>query len=165
MNIPPYPTFPILQGPCMTLRQIKEADMADVLEISFYDSKPASTIAGAWDMQQKIDLDYQNGISIHWGIAHPVTDEIMGSLGYYRGFENGVGEIGCVLRPKYRGQGIMNLSIQLIVGFGLDIMGLNKISATTSLENKPALKLLEKLEFVRGEEREGMVEYGIDARH
>ncbi|MBK6373679.1 MAG: GNAT family N-acetyltransferase [Saprospiraceae bacterium] len=69
------------------------------------------------------------------------------------------------MRPKYRGQGIMNLSIQLIVGFGLDIMGLNKISATTSLENKPALKLLEKLEFVRGEEKEGKVEYGIDARH
>ncbi|MBK6373678.1 MAG: hypothetical protein IPF67_10995 [Saprospiraceae bacterium] len=31
--------------------------------------------------------------TIHWGIAHPVTDEIMGSLGYYRGFENGVGRL------------------------------------------------------------------------
>ena len=165
MNLPPYPSFPSLHGPCMTLRQINESDMPNVLEISFYDGKPATTIEEAWEMQQKIDLDYENGESVHWGIAHPVTNEIMGSLGYYRGFENGVGEIGCVLQPQYRGQGIMNLSIQLIVGFGLDVMGLNKISATTSLENQPALRLLEKLEFVSGEVKEGMVEYGIEARY
>nr|WP_287422473.1 hypothetical protein [Candidatus Brachybacter algidus] len=40
MNLPPYPSFPILQGPCMTLRQINEADMPDVLEFLFTMANP-----------------------------------------------------------------------------------------------------------------------------
>ena len=163
MNLPPYKIFPILQGPCMTLRNIVERDMQDVMEISFYDSKPAFTIHDAWEMQQKIDLDYRRGASIHWGIAHPVTNEIMGSLGYYRGFENGKGEIGCVLRPEYRGQGIMNLSMQLIIGFGLDVIGLTKIEAITGVQNHSAISLLEKLKFEKGTVTISQVTYFICA--
>lgn len=149
MNLPPYQKFPELISDTIVLRNIQQDDIADLVEISFYNARPASTIEDAAEMQNKINLDYQNGSSIHWGIADKKTDQIMGTLGYYRGFENGAGELGCVLKPEFRGKGLMTAAIQLAVEFGINEMGLAKIGAVTSKENAPAIQLLERLNFIK----------------
>lgn len=160
MKLPPYDIFPEINSDTIVLRQVQNEDIKGLVEISFYDSRPALNVEDAIEMQDRINLDYQNGSSIHWGIADKCTNEIIGTLGYYRGFDNGVGELGCVLKPKFRGQGYMTIALKLATEFGLNEIGLTKIIAITSKQNANAIKLLGRLNFIKiAELQEDEVEY------
>ena len=162
MKLPPYDKFPEIISDAIVLRQVQADDIKDLVEISFYDSRPALTVEDATEMQDRIDLDYQNGTSIHWGIADKQTNEIMGTLGYYRGLDKGIGELGCVLKPEFRGQGFMTTAIKLAIEFGLNDIGLTKIIAITTKQNDRAIKLLGHLNFIKTADlQEDEIEYQL----
>lgn len=147
IKIPPYDDFPFVSNGKISLRQILNSDIRDLIEISFYDSIQATTLEQAIEMNSKINRDYEAGKSIHWGIVDNLTNIMVGTCGYYRGFYKGQGELGCVLLPKYRGQGFMTSAILLAIEFGIKKIGLNRIWAVTSIKNEKAIKLLERLDF------------------
>jgi len=149
MKLPPYDKFPSISDDKILLRQIQFSDINDIIEISFYDSIQAKTLSQAIEMQAKINEDYNNGKSIHWGVVDKLANKVVGTCGYYRGFDKGEGELGCVLLPQYRGQGYMTYAILLAIKFGLNNIGLKRIWATTTKQNKKAIKLIEKLNFVK----------------
>jgi ribosomal-protein-alanine N-acetyltransferase len=149
MKLPPYNTFPIISGDRITLRQILTTDIEDLIEISFYDAIQATTLQQATEMQDKINKDYIEGNSIHWGIADSLTNKIIGTCGYYRGLDQGTGELGCVLLPQYRGQGFMTSAMLLAINFGLNSIGLKRVWAITTQQNEKAIKLLEQLNFTK----------------
>jgi len=97
MRLPLYDKFPSISDEKIFLRQIQLSDISDIIEISFYDSIQATTSKQAIEMQEKINEDYNNGNSIHWGIADKLTNKIVGTCGYYRGLDKGEGEMGCVV--------------------------------------------------------------------
>jgi ribosomal-protein-alanine N-acetyltransferase len=129
------------------LRQVNVSDIDDIIEISFYDSEQATTLQQAIEMQKKINDDYQCGNSIHWGITYKPTNKIIGTCGYYRGFHNWGGELGCVLLPQYCGQGFMTSAMLLAIDFGIKNIGLKRIWAVTSEQNEKAIKLLKRINF------------------
>ena len=131
------------------LRAIQPDEIKDIIEISYYDSVKASTIQEASDMQSKIILDYQKGHSIHWGIINNDNNQIIGTCGYYRGFEQETGELGCVLLPQFRRRGLMKEALTLAIEFGIHTIQLHRIRAVTNSLNHPAIKLLESLNFVK----------------
>ncbi|MDB5201310.1 MAG: spermidine N(1)-acetyltransferase [Ferruginibacter sp.] len=149
MNTPPYDQFPRIIAKNILLRAVLPQDIPGLVEISFYEARPAIDAGDAAAMQEKISLDYRAGNSIHWAIADPTTNQVMGTLGYYRGFDNNSGELGCVLKPAFRGKGIMMQAMQLAISFGFNEIGLAKITAGTSCQNQPAINLLERLGFAR----------------
>ncbi|MEJ5091255.1 GNAT family N-acetyltransferase [Sphingobacterium faecium] len=142
----PYPT---IKDDKISLRQIMPTDIEDIVEISFYDTIQATTFEMAIVMQERIDQDIRDGNSIHWGIIDHSTNKIVGTCGYYRGLDKGEGELGCVLLPQFRGQGFMTNAMQLAIDFGLNNLGLKRIWAITSNENIKAIKLLERLKFIK----------------
>jgi ribosomal-protein-alanine N-acetyltransferase len=149
MRLPPYDIFPIISGDKFSLRQILNEDIEDLIEISFYDSVQATTLQQAAEMKAKINQDYVEGNSIHWGIADNATNKIIGTCGYYRGFNDGKGELGCVLLPQYRGQGFMTSAMLLAINFGINTIGLKRVWAITTKQNEKAIKLLEHLNFIK----------------
>jgi ribosomal-protein-alanine N-acetyltransferase len=149
MNLPPYIDFPIISDEKIRLRQIIESDLKDLIEISFYDANQAKNVVQAIEMQAKIDKDYDEGNSIHWGIEDISTNKIVGTCGYYRGLDKGEGELGCVLLPQFRGQGFMTNAMLLAIDFGLKNMALKRIWAVTSKQNIQAIKLHERLNFIK----------------
>ena len=149
MKLPPYDIFPNISGDKILLRQVHTSDIKDLIEISFYDSIQATTLQQASEMQTKINKDYIDGNSIHWGIADKLTDKIVGTCGYYRGLDKGKGELGCVLLSQYRGQGFMTSALQLVIDFGLNNIRLKHIWAITTKQNDKAIKLLDRLSFVK----------------
>jgi len=149
MRLPPYDIFPIISGDKISLRQILTEDIEDLIEISFYDSIQATTLQQATEMQDKINQDYIEGNSIHWGIADNLTNKIIGTCGYYRGLEHAAGELGCVLLPQYRGQGFMTSAMLLAINFGINNIGLKRVWAVTTKQNEKAIKLLEQLNFIK----------------
>lgn len=147
LSLPPYTIFPEIIGDQILLRQIVSTDVIDIIEISYYNAVRATTIHEASNMQAAINKDYRNGNSIHWGIADKLTNNILGTCGYYRGLATGEGELGCVLLPQYRGQGYMNAAMLLAIEYGLKTIGLKRIWARTNRQNQKAINLLEKLSF------------------
>jgi len=147
IKIPPYDEFPFLSNNKISLRQILNSDINDVIEISFYDAIQATTLEQAIEMNSKINRDYDDGNSFHWGIVDNQSNKIVGTCGYYRGFDKAGGELGCVLLPQYRGQGFMTSAMLLAIDFGLKNIGLKRIWAITSQQNEKAIKLLEKINF------------------
>ena len=149
MNLPPYEIFPAISGDKISLRQILAADIKDLIEISFYNSVQATTLQQATEMHDRINKDYYNGKTIHWGIADNLTNKIVGTCGYYRGLDKGTGELGCVLLPQFRGKGYMTSAMLLAIDFGINSIGLKRIWAITTQQNAKAIKLLERLNFVK----------------
>jgi len=145
MKRPPYLNFPTVTNGTITLRAIKESDLKDLVEISFYDAKQAENVEMAAEMQDKIDTDYIEGNSIHWGITENSTNKVVGTCGYYRGFKNAEGELGCVLLPQSQGKGYMTQTLSLAIDFGFKEIGLQRIWAVTDRDNHQAGKLLERL--------------------
>lgn len=161
MNLPPYNNFPALKGASITLRPVQTSDIGNLVEISFYDSVVASSYLQALEMQDKINLDYETGNSIHWGIAENSTNRITGTCGYYRGFDKHSGELGFVMLPQYRGKGYMAAALTLAVDFGFTCIGLERIWAVTDKQNLNAVKLLERLHFKKVAERGDEVEFEL----
>ena len=149
MRLPPYNNFPRISDNKVLLRQIQFSEIKDIIEISFYDSIQATSLTQAIEMQAKINLDYIKGNSIHWGIADKSTNKIVGTCGYYRGLNKGEGELGCVLLPQYRRKGYMTFAMLLAIEFGLNNIGLTRIWAITTKQNERAIKLIEKLSFIK----------------
>lgn len=149
MKLPPYDPFPTLSNDKIVLRKIQLADLNDLIEISFYDAVQATSLEQALEMHAKINQDYLNGNTVHWGIADQVTNKIVGTCGYYRGLDKGEGELGCVLLPTYRGKGYMTSALLLAITFGLEGMKLKRIWAITTKQNSKAIQLMEQLNFIK----------------
>lgn len=166
MRLPPYDIFPDIPGDRIMLRQIQFSDVDDLIEISFYDSIKASSFQQSVEMQEKINTDYIQGNTIHWGIADIVTGKIIGTCGYYRGFDMGSGELGCVLLPQYQGQRFMREALQLAIEYGLNSIGLRRIWAVTTIENDRAIRLLARLGFMEiGKLSGGEIEYELKTEY
>lgn len=151
MILPPYPEHPKMVSEDIVLRELKSYDVRQLVTISFYDGKRAVSEPEAAAMLERIQQDYLNGESIHWGIEEKISGKIVGTCGYYRGFKNTSGELGFVMLPQYRGKGYMAEALRLAIAFGFKI-GLRKIIAVTTEENLSAVKLLERLKFKKSEE-------------
>jgi len=149
LNLPPYDIFPTISADRIALRQILPSDIKDIVEISYYDAIQATTVLQATEMQAKINNDYYDGNSIHWGIADKQTNNIMGTCGYYRGFDNGAGELGCILLPQFRRKGFMTHAMQLAIDYGINNIRLKRIWAVTTKQNDHAIKLLNRLNFIK----------------
>ncbi len=158
---PPFTMFPTISGERISLCDIHSSDLEDLIEICFYDGVKASTVEEAQAMQLKIDADYRSGNSIHWGIRDNESGRLVGTCGYYRGFEKG-GELGCVLLPQFRGQGFMTPALQLASRFGRETLGLECIYAITTNSNLKAIALLERIGFYKTTDLEDeAVEYEL----
>ena len=147
-HLPPYDKFPELETENLLMRQIRLDDVDDgMVEIAYFDGQKASDQTETVEMIEKIEGLYVTGDLIHWGIFQKTDGALVGSCGYYRGFKDGAGEIGGILRPEYRHQGVMQPAIEAAIRFAFETMGLQEVFAITSKENQPAQKLLEKLGF------------------
>ncbi len=158
MNLPPYNIPPTLSSDTLLLRLVESTDIENLIPISFYDGVKATNFEEGAKMQEKINVDYQSGNSIHWVIIHRPSNVIVGTCGYYRAFAERKGELGCILLPQYQGKGLMTEALQLAIEFGIKKIGLTTIWAETSSQNHKAIALLEKLKFTKTVELD---EYGV----
>lgn len=147
LTLPPFLEFPVLISGDFRLRQCLPNDLEKLLEISYFNGIQAISIEEAADMLECIDFCYQNGESIHWVIERLSDASLVGTCGFYKGFDDGMGEVGCVLKEAFRGQGIMTQISNLLFSFGFEYMNLNAIVAITNTTNQSAINLLERIGF------------------
>lgn len=145
---PPFIEFPVIETDRLLLRDILLDEAAGIQEILFYNQKVADTIEEATKILKKVDLNYRDGSGINWGIVIPETNEIIGTIGFYRGFDNETGEIGFVTKEKFRRQGYTIEAVLKLVEYGYSQMRLKKIVAFTNPENFASQNLLKCAGFI-----------------
>ena len=142
-----YPNYPVLQNDEILMRQVLRSDIPNVVELTYYDAKPAVSVDEAIIIQDRINKDFEAGDCFHWIIIDKATDIIVGTCSYHGGFVEETGELGCVMKAAYRGQGYMTKALLLAIDFGFNELKLSKIIAVTTLTNSRAIALLGRIGF------------------
>lgn len=150
-----------LENQRVYLRPLTSTDIPDVREIMYYDGRAASSSEEALAMLARIHDDVARDESLHWGVFLQETDVCVGTCGFYRGFAGGAGEIGYVLRERYRGAGIMTTAVTLVIEYGFGALGLQRIVADVAPDNAASIRLLERLGFRLEGDNEGYRRYGL----
>jgi [ribosomal protein S5]-alanine N-acetyltransferase len=148
----PIAPHPVLADERVALRRVLAGDADTIVEISVYDGVRATSAREARAMLARIDDDQRGGEAIHWGITvvgddGDMSDEVVGTIGYYRGFAGGVGEVGYVLREAYRGGGLMAAALRLVVAFGRERLRLAGVRAFTAADNQASIAVLRRAGF------------------
>ena len=138
---------PTLTSTRLELRRIENKEAASIIEISVYDGFFAKDEEDVLRILDKIDIDIENGESVHWGIFLKSSNGIVGNCGFYRGYPNNTGEIGYILKAEFRGLGIMAEAVELIVDYGLNIMQLSSVIAYTTPSNEKSMAVLKRVGF------------------
>lgn len=141
-------SIPELSTERLTLRSMSEADLVLFEEIvNVLPDRPPRDARQVWE---KTNADFEAGTGLTWAID--LNGEFIGTIGFYRGFENEVGEVGYVLRSEYRGNGYMSEAMSSVLLFGFKNMKLSGISAFTKDENEASCLLLKRFGFREQEE-------------
>lgn len=148
--------FPILKTKRLLLREITVEDWKPMIEIAgFKIDQPTKEDAIKLIEQNHEIFEKRNGLT--WGLD--LNGEIIGTVGYYRGFERSTGEIGYVMCESYKRQGYMSEAISAAMQFGFETLQLKCITAYTKISKVPSVLLLEKLRF--RDTQENFKEYRI----
>ena len=147
----------------LTLREMKITDCDDMYEYSrlgevtkFLLWREHPDVAYTRRLLKHIRRSYREFSNYDWAIIYNGTgaDD---PLGKYRGRmigtcgfasiddENRVGELGYVLNPALRGNGIAAEAARAVMNYGFCELGLNRIEAKYIIGNDASLRVMEKL--------------------
>lgn len=140
MNFPSdHPTLLIEE---ITLKAVTMADFSELDEIVSYRPKKDMTTQ---QMMDKISEEWDEKSALNWGIY--LNNKLIGTVGYYRGFANDVGEIGYVILKEQRRKGYTTKAVQRAIEYGMNELGLKEIVAYTLETNDISKHLLGRLNF------------------
>ena len=154
--------IPVLRSRRLTLREMKSNDTEDMYE---YSKDPSVTKYLLWrEMKDKryvrrylkfVKRRYKNGGYYDWAVIYNGGDPSMpdsyagrmiGTCGFASlDLENLCGEIGYVLNPAVWGNEIALEAARLVIKFGFEELGLQRIEARYMTGNDASVRVMEKL--------------------
>lgn len=107
--------------------------------------KQDSTIDDAKDLYNRSHRGFQEQSAITW--AMECDGQLVGTIGFYRGFENETGEVGYIMKQAFQRRGFMSEALEAVTRFGFEAMQLQRITAYTDINNRASVSLLVKHHF------------------
>ncbi|RRJ63775.1 N-acetyltransferase [Paenibacillus oralis] len=148
--------IPVLESERLRLRRMERGD-AEVMfrywsdpEVTRYmNVPPFASVEEAWDMINLLNGLSESEDAMRFGIELKEEGKLIGSCGYNVWELSGAyrGEIGYDLGREYWGRGYMSEALKMLLAYGYDTMGLNRIEALVEPENAGSLKLLQAFGF------------------
>lgn len=112
------------------------------------DNEPITTLEEAEEIIKWSHSDHTKPSNNRWLIVLKETNQPIGTIGYHRWDpNNSIAEIGYDLSKEYWKQGLMNEAMELVLQFGFEKMGLNRIQAFVHIENIASYNILKKNSF------------------
>ncbi|MFJ3306322.1 GNAT family N-acetyltransferase [Streptomyces sp. NPDC086549] len=99
-----------------------------------------------------------------WGMYVLVRGEdglVVGGMGFHGPPEDGSVEIGFDLHPDARGRGYATEALATLARWALDDTGVDTVIATTTPENTPSQRVMERAGFARRPDHEGQFVYAL----
>mgnify|MGYP000209284367 FL=1 len=153
MNLELLYPFPRLVSQRLTLSQVEDVNLDHFVEITSFNDK-ARTREEAIELLTLIKNQYNNFFGITWGMYF--NEELIGTIGFYRGFENETGEVGYVIRESFRRKGFLKEAMETVIEFGFKQLELRTISAFTPDYNHGSVAALKAFGFKKTEEELGV---------
>ena len=152
-----FTPFPNLETQRLRLRRLKITDAAETLalrsnpEIMKYIPRPLiTTKEEALEFISKMDANINANTLINWAITTKENDLLIGMIGFYRTKpENHRAEVGYLLSAEFQGKGIITESLERVIQFGFEEMGLHSIEAVIDPDNFASEKVLLKTNFIK----------------
>jgi ribosomal-protein-alanine N-acetyltransferase len=153
-----YQPFPRIDLGEIILREIEDKDVRDYFEyMGREDMAPFLTDDNKTDTIEKAEKElnywkslFPNKRSFYWAIATKDNDKLIGTAGFNMiSVAHLRTEISYDLNPDFWGKGIMLKSVQNILKFADNNLGLVRAQATVVATNERSIKLLERCGFVK----------------
>ena len=149
-----FDPFPRLNSDRLVLRSLASPDIPRIfalrssLVVAKYLDRPLMLDPSAAEAYlEKMQQGVSDGKWIIWGI-HFEEEGFVGSICLWNlSEEKSTAEIGYELLPSFQGRGIMSEAIPLVLQYGFQIMGLDRIEAEVHPQNLPSIALLKKYSF------------------
>ena len=155
-------TFP--DGTKIFFRAIKPSDEEAMRQLFYRFSddtifyryfSPIKTMPHA-KMQEYVNVDYRNDMSIVGVIEEAGTERIIAEGRYSRKPHNSLADTAFVVDEEFTGKGIASLLLEMLIRYARE-QGITGFSADVLCDNKSMLKVYEKLPFAV----QSRLEYGV----
>ncbi len=165
--------FPELKTRNLSLREIADADAADLLRIhgdaehmKWFGSDPLKDIEGAKRLVQMFAQWREEPASgTRWGIQLQNAPGLIGTCGLFRWNRNWrTCVVGYEISPLHQGRGYMKEALAAAISWGFREMQLNRLEAQVHPDNRASLALLARFGFVE-EGRLREVGYWAESHH
>ena len=161
-----FSRIPTLQTERLILRKLSMDDTDDMYEYAcradvteFLTWSPHPDKAHTFDYLSYLQKRYKTGDFFDWAIVCRDTEKMIGTCGFTRfDFANNSAEIGYVINPKFKGNGIATEVVGKVIRFGFENLALNRIECRFMTENNASRRVMEKNNMTfEGIRREGML--------
>lgn len=150
-----FSPFPVINTKRLSLRQITRTDIPALFQLrsdkkvmQYLDRPPVKTLGEAEDYFKKIQEMEILKQSITWAITLRDENNLIGTICHWNILpQHYRSEIGYSLLPAFQGKGIMQESIEMVLGYGFEKMGLHSVEAMVNPLNLASIRLLEKNSF------------------
>jgi UDP-N-acetylglucosamine 2-epimerase (non-hydrolysing) len=125
---------------------------------------PSMTEAFMSDRLAVMEYERRTGRGIYLVIADATADRVLGSCDIRITRYPDRGEIGYVIDPSARGQGVAGRAVRLLVDWAFETLRLELIHATVDPANVPSVRLLRRIGFAALDGGEGS-ELRLERKH
>lgn len=148
--------IPLLEGKRIVLRRIELSDADTLLEywgdpdvVKFMNMSPFTSADEVVEMITLLNGLAECEDTLRWGIELKDEHKLIGSCGFNTWQLSGAyrAEIGYDLGKSYWNQGYMTEALSLMLSFGYETMGLNRIEALVQPVNPASSRLLQSFHF------------------
>nr|WP_308195536.1 GNAT family protein [Paenibacillus mellifer] len=148
--------IPVLESERLRLRRMERSDAEEMFRywsdpevIRYMNLPPFASVEDAWEMINLLNGLSESEDALRFGIELKEEQKLIGSCGFnvwelagaYRG------EIGYDLGQEYWGHGYMSETLRMLLAYGYETMGLNRIEALVDPRNDASRKLLKAFGF------------------
>lgn len=152
-----FTPFPELRTARLHLRALRETDAPALLPLRsepevmrYLDREPDASEEDSLTVIRSVAADAAAGTGITWAIVHPETDQLLGTIGFWRTVPaHHRAEVGYVLHPGQWRQGLMGEALAAVLQYGFQTLQLHSVEANVNPSNTASIQLLEKHGFVR----------------
>lgn len=151
-----FNVFPEISTRRLNLREIKQEDAESIYkilsnrEVIKHDTFELFTnIKQVEDMIKWFNDVFKEKRAIFWGISLKNEHEIIGFCKCEIEIPKVRADLGYDLRYDYWNMGIMTETLDAVINFTFQTLGVNRIEAAVSTENNSSIRVLEKLGFVK----------------
>ncbi|WP_201978194.1 GNAT family N-acetyltransferase [Hymenobacter rubidus] len=152
-----FTPFPTLRTERLTLRPLIGADAPALFvlrsdpQVMQYIPRPlATSVADSAAYIETMNEAMSRNDLLNWGIALRSSDEIIGTIGFYRlQPENHRAEIGYLLHPAHQGQGLMQEAVAAALAYGFGELNLHSVEGVIDPRNVASAQVLKRAGFVQ----------------
>ncbi|PHS27057.1 MAG: GNAT family N-acetyltransferase [Robiginitomaculum sp.] len=144
MKFPP----PTLTTERLILRALQTSDAAD-LHVAFSDAKVCKYWSHAAhtslaQSQNRVDENIAWAESLTWAITKGEGQPALGWVILFPGRNDGIAELGYILRRSAWGQGLVGEAAMAVVNYGFEVEGMRRIFADMDPDNIGSIRIAEK---------------------